>query len=134
MSWLARSLPGTPGSETTRHTTDYIIADTDFDGGTVSFDGTTINAPLMARATVIDAVAFKCATSLPASFYGGGEVEQFAALPRAPMMDNGASANPPTLLSASLASIKMGHGTASFGSIAVNQVDLRSTSVWRWVH
>jgi hypothetical protein len=83
MSWLARSLPGTPGSETTRHTTDYIIADTDFDGGTVSFDGTTINAPLMARATVIDAVAFKCATSLPASFYGGGEVEQFAALPRA---------------------------------------------------
>ena len=131
--------PWNAGTETSRYTTDYIIADTDFDGGSVSFNGTTINAPVIARATVIDAVAFKGAltaigTSLPASFYAGGEVEQFAALPKTPMMGNGASAPPPALLSASLASIKMGRATASFGSLAVNRVDLRGTSVWRWVH
>lgn len=131
--------PWNAGTETTRHTTDYIIADTDFDGGSVNFNGAIINAPLMAHATVIDAVAFKGAlsaigTSLPSSFYAGGEVEQFAALPKTPMMGSGARATPPALLSASLASIKMGRATASFGSLAVNQVDLRGTSVWRWVH
>lgn len=127
------------GTETSRYTTDYIIADTDFDGGSVSFNGATINAPLMARATVIDAVAFTgvltaIGTSLPASFYAGGEIEQFAALPRPSIIGNGTSATPPALLSASMASIKMGRATASFGSLAVNQVDLRGTSVWRWVH
>ena len=127
--------PWNGGTESTRRAPDYVIADTDSDGGSVNFNGISIIAPLMAGATVIDAATFKAAltavgTSLPASFYAGGEVEQFAALTRTPMTDN----NPTVMLSASLASIKMGHSAASFGSLAVNQVDLRGTSVWRWVH
>jgi hypothetical protein len=68
-----------------------------------------------------------------AAFYSGGDVVQFA-FPNV-------SANAATLPSIKVGGITMGVdgtqanvGAKSFGSFAINSLDLRGTTVWMWAH
>jgi hypothetical protein len=68
-----------------------------------------------------------------AAFYSGGDVVQFA-FPNV-------SANAATLPSIKVGGITMGVdgtqanvGAKSFGSFAINSMDLRGTTVWMWAH
>ena len=68
-----------------------------------------------------------------AAFYSGGDVVQFA-FPNV-------SAKAGTLVDIKVGGIQMGvngvqadSGAKSFGSFAINQMDLRGTTVWMWAH
>ena len=65
----------------------------------------------------------------PATFYGGGDVVKIS-LPATIGVDN------TKLLSVSVDSIKMGGSAAgtSYGSFAMNNIDMRGTSAYIWAH
>jgi hypothetical protein len=65
----------------------------------------------------------------PATFYGGGDVVKIS-LPASIGVDT------TKLLSVSVDSIKMGNSAAgtSFGSFAMNNIDMRGTSAYIWAH
>jgi len=104
-------------------------------GGSVSFNGIKVNGLIAANIDILSKASFLQAAGAagvtnPGSFYNpltGGDVVQIA-IPA----DVGVKAG--NLINVSVDSIKMGNNAASFGSVALNQIDVRGTTVWIFAH
>ncbi|MET3130936.1 hypothetical protein AAKU55_001194 [Oxalobacteraceae bacterium GrIS 1.11] len=115
--------------------TDAVDPTTGLGGGSVSFNGIKVNGLIAASIDILSRASFLQAAGAagvtnPGTFYNpatGGDVVQIA-IPADVQVAAG------KLLNVSVDAIKMGNSTASFGSIAMNQVDLRGTQVWIWAH
>ncbi|MBJ7311848.1 DUF6160 family protein [Rugamonas sp. CCM 8940] len=119
----------------------FVYTDTDvvdangLGGGSVSFNGIKINGLIAASIDILSRNSFLQAAGAagvtnPGTFYNaasGGDVVQIA-IPADVQVAAG------KLLNVSVDSIKMGNSTASYGSMAMNQIDLRGTQVWIWAH
>ncbi len=103
-------------------------------GGSVSFNGIKVNGLIAANIDILSRNSFLAAAtaagvSNPGTFYNpttGGDVVQIA-IPQSVVADG-------HYLNVSVDAIKMGNSTASFGSVALNQIDMRGTSVWIFAH
>ena len=125
----------------------FVYTDTDATGGSVAFNNIGVKGLLAASIDIINAPTFGAAmgaagvnvaspTAIPASFYNGtSDVVQIAI----PNVDTS------KLLNVSVGSITMGSTGAagsvtagatgpSFGSVALNNIDLRGTTVYIWAH
>jgi hypothetical protein len=119
----------------------FVYTDTDaldangMGGGSVSFNGIKVKGLIAASIDILSKNSFLAAAGAagvtnPGTFYNpasGGDVVQIA-IPADVQVGAG------KLLNISVDSIKMGNNAASFGSVAMNQVDLRGTQVWIWAH
>jgi hypothetical protein len=119
----------------------FVYTDTDavdangLGGGSVSFNGIKINGLIAASIDILSRNSFLQAAGAagvtnPGTFYNaasGGDVVQIA-IPADVQVAAG------KLLNMSVDAIKMGNSTASYGSMAMNQIDLRGTQVWIWAH
>lgn len=84
-------------------------------------------ASLVAQGAAAADVPTILADTAAATGFVGGDVVQFAF----PKIDAAASAAAPSI---TVASITTGHGGASFGSFALNKIDLQGTKVWMYGH
>ncbi|HEY0847252.1 MAG TPA: DUF6160 family protein [Noviherbaspirillum sp.] len=110
----------------------FTYTDTDANGGSVSFNNIGINGLVAGTLDIIDQTTFEgiltaSGVTFPTTFYNGGDVVQMAVpatitLPTASLVD------------VTVGSITMGGNTASFGSIAMTDIDLRGTTAWIWAH
>ena len=116
----------------------FQYTDTDANGGTVSFNNISITGLMHMDVDIINAATFNgILTSVGATladYDGTSDVVQFA-------FPNDTLASTAVLPSIKVGSITLGHAgnnaagtTTSFGSIAINQLDLRGTTVWMWAH
>ena len=116
----------------------FQYTDTDANGGTVSFNNISIKGLMHMDVDIINAATFNgILTSVGATladYDGTSDVVQFA-------FPNDTLASTAVLPNIKVGSITLGHaapnadGSAkSFGSIAINQLDLRGTTVWMWAH
>jgi hypothetical protein len=119
----------------------FVYTDTDavdangLGGGSVSFNGIKINGLIAASIDILSRNSFLQAAGAagvtnPGTFYNaasGGDVVQIA-IPADVQVAAG------KLLNMSVDAIKMGNSSASYGSMAMNQIDLRGTQVWIWAH
>ncbi|WP_317204007.1 DUF6160 family protein [Janthinobacterium sp.] len=119
----------------------FVYTDTDvvdangLGGGSVSFNGIKVNGLIAASIDILSRNSFLQAAGAagvtdPGTFYSatkGGDVVQIA-IPADVQVKAG------KFLNVSVDAIKMGNSTASFGSMAMNQIDLRGTQVWIWAH
>ena len=116
----------------------FVYTDTDavdangLGGGSVSFNGIKVTGLVAATIDIVSKNSFMQAAGAagvtnPGTFYTGGDVVQIA-IPADVQVAQG------KLLDISVDSIKMGNSTKSFGSMAMNQVDLRGTTVWIFAH
>jgi len=120
----------------------FVYRDTDASGGSVAFNNIKIQGLLAATIDIINAPTFGAiltaagVSGAPAGYYNNASDVVQIAIP--------AVAQTP-LLNMSVGSITMGSTNASgsvtagatgpsFGSIALNNVDLRGTTVWIWAH
>ena len=112
----------------------FVYKDTDATGGSVSFNNIAISGVIAASIDIVNATTFATAmvglgvdttAAVTTGFYNGtSDVVQIAI----PEVAAG------KYLTMSVDSIKMGNSAASFGSIALNSVDMRGTKVWIWAH
>lgn len=115
--------------------TDAVDPTTGLGGGSVSFNNIKVTGLVAATIDILSQNSFLLAASKVGvqsagpAYYSGGDVVQIA-IPTDVVIDN------TKLLSISVDSIKMGNNQAgkSFGSMAMNQIDLRGTTVWIWAH
>ena len=116
----------------------FQYTDTDANGGSVSFNNISIKGLMHMDVDIINAATFNgILTSVGATladYDGTSDVVQFA-------FPNDTLASTAVLPSIKVGSITLGHAgnnaagtTTSFGSIAINQLDLRGTTVWMWAH
>jgi hypothetical protein len=117
----------------------FVYTDTDTTGGSVSFNGIHINGVIAATLDVINNATFQAeasAASGPASVLGVTGGAGLAAF--SPAGDVVKIAIPEITttksLNMSVDSIKMGGSTASYGSMAMNDVKLQGTTVYIWAH
>ena len=112
--------------------------DTDANGGSVSFNDISIKGLMHMDVDIINAATFSAILTgvgaTLADYDGKSDVVQFA-------FPNDTLASTAVLPSIKVGSITLGHAgnnaagtTTSFGSIAINQLDLRGTTVWMWAH
>jgi hypothetical protein len=118
----------------------FVYTDTDaldangFGGGSVSFNGIKVNGLIAANIDILSKASFLQAAGAagvtnPGTFYNpatGGDVVQIA-IPQSVVADG-------HYLNVSVDAIKMGNSSASFGSVAMNQIDMRGTTVWIFAH
>ena len=103
-------------------------------GGSVSFNGIKVNGLIAANIDILSKASFLTAAGAagvtnPGTFYSaatGGDVVQIA-IPASVVADG-------HYLNVSVDAIKMGNNAASFGSVAMNQIDMRGTTVWIFAH
>ncbi|MRW85602.1 hypothetical protein GJ698_16080 [Pseudoduganella sp. FT26W] len=103
-------------------------------GGSVSFNGIKVNGLIAANIDILSRNSFMLAAGAAGvtdsgTFYNkttGGDVVQIA-IPQSVVADG-------HYLNVSVDAIKMGNSTASFGSVAMNQIDMRGTTVWIFAH
>lgn len=111
----------------------FVYTDTDANGGSVSFNNVLTTGLIAANLDVINAATFNgiltaSGVTFPTTMYDGLsdvvqiEIPQSIVVPTAALMD------------VSVASIQMGNSAASYGSFAMNNIDLRGTSAWIWAH
>jgi hypothetical protein len=119
----------------------FVYTDTDaldangLGGGSVSFNGIKVNGLIAAGIDILSKNSFLAAAGAagvtnPGTFYSpatGGDVVQIA-IPADVQVAAG------KFLNVSVDSIKMGNNAASFGSVAMNQIDMRGTTVWIYAH
>ena len=119
----------------------FVYTDTDaldangMGGGSISFNGIKVQGLIAASIDILSKNSFLAAAGAagvtnPGTFYNpatGGDVVQIA-IPADVQVAAG------KLLNISVDAIKMGNNAASYGSVAMNQVDLRGTQVWIWAH
>ena len=120
----------------------FVYTDTDavdangLGGGSIAFNGIAVKGLIAASIDILSRNSFLQAAGAagvtnPGTFYNaatGSDVVQIA-IPADVQVAAG------KLIDIKVDSIKMGNNTgASFGSIAMNQVDLRGTQVWIWAH
>ncbi|NRR33256.1 hypothetical protein HSX11_24080 [Oxalobacteraceae bacterium] len=119
----------------------FVYTDTDavdangLGGGSVSFNGIKVNGLIAASIDILSKNSFLQAAGAagvtnPGTFYSpatGGDVVQIA-IPADVQVAAG------KFLNVSVDAIKMGNNAASFGSFAMNQIDMRGTQVWIWAH
>jgi len=112
----------------------FVYTDTDTNGGSVSFNNIKVNGLLAAQIDIINATTFGTemaallvdpASAVSTGFYDGTSDVVKIAIPK---VTTG------TLLNMSVDSIKMGNSSKSFGSFAMNNLDLRGTNVYIWAH
>ena len=112
----------------------FVYTDTDTNGGSVSFNNIKVNGLLAAQIDIINATTFGTemaallvdpASAVTTGFYDGTSDVVKIAIPK---VTTG------TLLNMSVDSIKMGNSAKSFGSFAMNNLDLRGTNVYIWAH
>lgn len=111
---------------------EFRYTDTDTNGGSVSFNNVKTSGLIAATLDVINNATFSgiltaSGVTFPTSFYNGGDVVQIA-VPATIVVPTAA------LVDVTVESIRMGGNAASFGSIAMNDIDMRGTSVWIWAH
>ncbi len=116
----------------------FQYTDTDAAGGSVSFNNISIKGLMHMDVDIINAATFNGilahAGATLADYDGTSDVVQFA-------FPNDTLVSTAVLPTIKVGSITLGHATpdatghvASFGSIAINQLDLRGTTVWMWAH
>ena len=119
----------------------FVYTDTDaldangLGGGSVSFNGIKVNGLIAANIDILSKNSFLAAAGAagvtnPGTFYNpatGGDVVQIA-IPADVQVAAG------KFLNVSVDAIKMGNNAASFGSVAMNQIDMRGTQVWIYAH
>ena len=110
----------------------FVYTDTDAYGGSISFNNIGVNGLIAGTLDIINNATFAAILSgagvtFPTSFYNGGDVVQMA-VPATITFPTAA------LIDVTVQSIRMGNNTASFGSIAMNDIDLRGTTGWKWAH
>jgi len=112
----------------------FVYTDTDANGGSVSFNNIKVNGLLAAQIDIINKATFATEmialtvdplSAVQAGFYDGTSDVVKIAIPQV------TTAN---LLNMSVDSIKMGNSSKSFGSFAMNNLDLRGTNVYIWAH
>ncbi|GAB3549523.1 hypothetical protein GCM10027343_31440 [Noviherbaspirillum agri] len=127
--------------------TDAVDATTGLGGGSISFNniaftgtiGVTMdiisnasflsdvfNPTVLGVTEIADAVDPAAQGAALAAFYPGGDVVKIA-IPEIELQPNAA-------LDMSVAAIRMGGSTASYGSIAMNDIQLQGTKVYIWAH
>jgi hypothetical protein len=119
--------------------TDAVDPTTGLGGGSVSFNGIKVNGLIAASIDILSKASFAQAAAAAgvdlagtaafgtAAFIPPGDVVQIA-IPKEVAVASG------KLLNISVDSIKMGGSDKSYGSMAMNQLDLRGTTVWIWAH
>lgn len=110
----------------------FTYTDTDANGGSVSFNNIGVRGLIAGTLDIINQATFETiltgsGVAFPTSFYNGGDVVQMA-VPAAITVPTAA------LVDVTVDSIRMGNNAASFGRIAMTDIDLRGTSVWIWAH
>ncbi|HZW23741.1 DUF6160 family protein [Noviherbaspirillum sp.] len=110
----------------------FVYTDTDANGGSISFNNIGVHGLIAGTLDIINQATFETIlansfVTFPSTFYSGGDVVQMA-VPAAITVPTAA------LIDVTVQSIRMGNNTASFGSIAMNDIDLRGTTVWMWAH
>lgn len=119
--------------------TDAVDPATGLGGGSVSFNGIKVNGLIAANIDILSKASFVQAAAAAgvdvagtaafgaAAFIPPGDVVQIA-IPDTVAVQAG------KLLNVSVDAIKMGGSDKSYGSMALNQLDLRGTKVWIWAH
>lgn len=117
---------------------EFRYTNTSANGGSISFNNFNAKGVLAVAIDVVNSATFVAdfvapnSISAPASFYGGGDVVKIS-LPATIDID------PTKLLNVSVGSITMGGHAAgatapSFGSFAMNGIDIRGTTAYIWAH
>ncbi len=116
----------------------FVYTDTDADGGSVSFNNISIRGAIAATLDIMSNASFQGevsavnpnatlgvtgGTGLPA-FMPAGDVVRIA-IPEVEVTKK---------LSMSVAGITMGGSTASYGSMAMNDIRLQGSTVYIWAH
>jgi hypothetical protein len=109
----------------------FTYTDTDANGGSNSLNGIHVGDVMAVAIDIVNQAAFQgvltgAGMTNVLGFCDGGDVVQIS-------LPNMALANT-ALLSISMASSTMGGSTASLGSRAINEIDLRGSNVWVWAH
>lgn len=125
----------------------FVYTDTDAAGGSVSFENIAFTGTIGVTMDIIDNPTFLTEVFSPAflgvqnpanaadpaaqqaalaAFYPGGDVVKIA-IPEIELQAGAA-------LDMSVAAIRMGGATASYGSIAMNDIQLQGTKVYIWAH
>jgi len=125
----------------------FTYTDTDATGGSVSFNNIGIKGMFVMTVDILGAQAFSGAVAGAMMGHGLTGAEATAQLTN--LVTNGVysgtsdvvqfafpNANLDSRLapSVTVGSITMGHSTASFGSVAINNIDLQGTKIWMWAH
>lgn len=110
----------------------FTYTDTDANGGSISFMNIGVKGLFAGTFDVINQARFGVAQDafglgLPSSFYGGGDVIQLG-------FPSNFASNPDSLVDVKIDAIVMGNGGSSFGSIALNNIDLGGTWAFIWAH
>jgi len=112
----------------------FVYTDTDSNGGSVSFNNIQVNGLLAAQIDIINKATFAtemaaltvdAASAVAVGFYDGTSDVVKIAIPQVTTAK---------LLNMSVDSIKMGNSSKSYGSFAMNNLDLRGTNVYIWAH
>ena len=125
----------------------FKYTDTDATGGSVSFNNIGIKGMFVMTVDILNAATF--AGTVGASMVGHGLTGAEASTNLTALVTNGVydnasdvvqfafpQANQDARLSPSITvgSITMGNSTKSFGSFALNNMDLQGTKIWMWAH
>lgn len=125
----------------------FTYTDTDTNGGSVSMNNIGIKGMFVMTVDILNHTAFS--GTVAASMMGHGLTAAEATTNLTSLVTNGVydgasdvvqfafpNANLDSRLapSVTVGSITMGNSTKSFGSMAINNIDLQGTKVWMWAH